>query len=63
MDNSVTGLIKVMQKTNAGSGRMVTTKKDSKNPCLAICVYFESDELADFLEDLDKLEEKYGMGV
>ena len=62
MDNSVASLIKVMQETDAGSGRMVTTKKD-KNPCLAICVYFESDELADFLEDLDKLEEKYGLGV
>ena len=60
--NSLLGLIEVGKEVGAVAVKSIARNKDGV-PTRIVCVYFESDELEMFLDDLEYLEEKYGMGV
>ena len=55
-------LIPMGRKMDAGSVKSISRKKKDGTPILAVCVYYECDELEEFLIDLEKLEEKHGYG-
>jgi len=58
---SLDEMVKLGKEMDAGSLKSISRKGDG-TPLLAICIYYESDELDAFLKDLEKLEEKYGYG-
>jgi transcriptional regulator NrdR family protein len=61
--NDIETLIKMGIETNAGAVKAVIRKKKDGTPLRIVCVYFEFDELEKFLDDLETLEEKYGLGT
>jgi len=62
MSKDIDALIKVGKEMGAGAVKAIARDKDGI-PLRIICVYFESDELEKFLNDLEALEEKYGLGT
>lgn len=62
MSKEIDDLIKLGLETNAGSVRMIIRGKDGR-PLRAVCVYLVEEGLGAFLQDLDTLEEKHGLGV
>ncbi len=55
-------MVRLGKETDAGSVKMIIRKKDDGTPLFIACAYYQSDDLAFFLDDLEHLEEKYGYG-
>ena len=62
MSKDIDALIKAGKEMNAGAVKAIARKKDG-TPIRIVCVYFESDELEEFLVALEMLEEEFGLGI
>ena len=60
---NIAAMIEDAREMGAGSTKIIVTRKSDNFPVRIIAVYFESDELDMFLEDLEQLEATYGLGV
>jgi hypothetical protein len=60
---NIEAMIKEAIEMDAGSTKIIIRRKSDDFPLRIIAVYFESDELDMFLEDLEQLEATYGFGV
>jgi hypothetical protein len=60
---NIAAMIEDAREMGAQSTMIVIRRKSDNFPLRIIAVYFESDELDMFLEDLEQLEATYGFGV